>query len=103
MYNPGRAWVTKRRVDRSLASDMVVFVDDKRLAGSGQQEVKEAGHRCSMREAYLGIQDALRKWRSAGGTRTPGAWAGAVVHIDRDKGVLLLTLQEKWDKMKKIC
>ena len=102
-YNPGRAWVTKRRVDRSLASDMVVFVDDKRLAGSGQQEVKEAGHRCSTRESYLGIQDALRKWRSAGGTRTPGAWAGAVVHIDPNKGVLVLTSQDKWDKMKNIC
>ena len=102
-YNPARAWVTKRRVDGSLASDIVVFVDDKRLVGSGQQEVKDAGHRCSTREAYLGIQDALRKWRSAGGTRTPGAWAGVVVHIDPSKGVLVLTSQEKWDKMKSIC
>ena len=102
-YSPSRAWVTKRRVEGSLASDMVVFVDDKRLAGSGQQEIKEAGHRCSTREAYLGIQDALRKWRSAGGTRNPGAWAGAVVHVDPSQGVLVLTSQEKWDKMKKIC
>lgn len=80
-----------------------MFVDDERLAGHGQKEVKDAGHRCSTREAYLGIQDALRKWRSASGTRTPGAWAGSVVHIDSERGVLVLTSQDKWDKLKKIC
>ena len=102
-YDPSRAWISKRRVDSSLASDIVVFVDDKRLTGSGPEEVKAAGHRCSTREAYLGMQDALRKWRSAGGTRTPGAWAGAVVHVNPTRGVLVLTSQEKWDKMKSIC
>lgn len=58
-YTPSRAWISKRRRDGSLASDIVVFVDDKRLAANGQLEIKEAGHRCSTREAYLGVQDAL--------------------------------------------
>jgi hypothetical protein len=102
-YTPTRAWITKRRVDGSLATDMVVFVDDKRISGGGQQRVKEAGHASSTRESYLGIQDALRKWRSAGGTKLPGAWAGAVVHVDEEKGVMILTSQEKWDRMKEIC
>ena len=102
-YTPSKAWISKRRKDGSLASDIVVFVDDKRLAASGQVEVKEAGHRCSTREAYLGIQDALRKWRSAGGTKKPGAWAGVVVHVDSEKGVMVLTSQEKWDRLKRIC
>ena len=102
-YNPSKAWITKRRVDGTLASDMVVFVDDKRLVGSGSHRTKKAGHASSTRESYLGIQDALRKWRSAGGTRSPGAWAGAVVHIDEEHGVMVLTSQEKWDRMKAIC
>ena len=102
-YTPSKSWISKRRKDDSLASDIVVFVDDKRLAASGQLEVNEAGHRCSTREAYLGVQDALRKWRSAGGTQKPGAWAGVVVHVDPDRGVMVLTSQEKWDKLKRIC
>jgi len=103
-YQPARSWISKRQVHGKLASDIVVFVDNKRLAGSGSDEVKEAGHAASTRESYLGLQDALRKWRSAGGTRTPGAWAGVlVVHIDKKKGILVLTSQEKWDHMKSIC
>ena len=102
-YTPTRAWISKRRNDGSLASDMVVFVDDKRIAGSGPARVKDAGHASSTRESYLGIQDALRKWRSAGGTKTPGAWAGSVVHVDEERGVMVLTSQEKWDRMKDIC
>ena len=49
-YVPTRAWITKRRTDGSLASDMVVFVDDKRLVGCGSKRVQEAGHASSTRE-----------------------------------------------------
>ena len=82
---------------------MVVFVDNKRLVGCVSERVREAGHASSTRESYLGVQDALRKWRSAGGTQSPGAWAGAVVHIEEEQGILVLTSQEKWDRMKSIC
>ena len=102
-YTPTRALISKRRVDGGLASDMVVFLDGKRVVRSGSKRVKEAGHASSKRESYLGIQDALRKWRSACGTKTPGAWAGAVVHVDEEKGVMILTSQEKWDGLKAIC
>jgi len=101
-YKPYMAWVTKRRADGSLASDYLTFVDDLRLAAEGRRRMAELGHTISTREAYLGTQDALRKLRSAGGTRRPGARAGAAVYVE-DDGVVVLTSQEKWDRMKAIC
>ncbi len=101
-YKPHMAWISKRRKDGSLASDYVTFVDDLRLAAEGRKRIAELGHTISTREAYVGMQDALRKLRSAGGTRRPGAWAGAAVYIE-DDGVVVLTSQDKWDRMKVIC
>ena len=102
-YNPGKAWIAKVREDGTLASDFATFVDDQRLAASGSERMDEAGHALSSREAYLGIQDALRKLRAAGGTFYPGAWAGVVVFNDEKLGLVVLTSQEKWDRLKSIC
>ena len=44
-----------------------------------------------------------KKLRTAEGIKYPGAWAGAVVFNDEDEGVSVLTSQEKWDKLKRIC
>ncbi len=44
----------------------------------------------STREAFLGLQDALRKIRHFRGTTDPGAWAGVVVFIDKVLGVVVL-------------
>jgi len=74
-YNPGIAWILKRRSDKSPASDFVCFIDDQRLAGASSEIIVEAGHALSSRESYLGIQDALRKLRAAEGTKYPGDWA----------------------------
>lgn len=102
-YNPSIAWISKRRADGSLATDFVCFVDDQRLAGEGSERVVEGGHALSSREAFLGLQDALRKIRASHGTRNPGAWAGACVVISEELGVMVLTSQEKWDRMKELC
>ena len=102
-YNPGKAWISRLRKDGTLASDFVTFVDDQRLAAAGRDRMIEAGHTLSVREAYLGIQDALRKLRAAGGTCYPGAWAGAVVFVDKELGIVVLTSQEKWNRLKLIC
>ena len=102
-YRPALAWISKRRNDGSLASDFVCFVDDLRITGQGSQQVREAGHAISSWQSYLGIQDALRKLWSPDGTRRPGAWAGVNVCVDEDRGVVVLTSQEKWDRMKIIC
>ena len=100
-YNPSIPWITKRRTDGTLASDLVDFVDDERIVGCGSERAREAGHAVSTRESYLGLQDALRKLRPV--TREPGAWAGVVVHNDPQLGIVVLTSQEKWDKTKAIC
>ena len=99
-YDPGKAWIAKIRDDGTLASDFAQFVDGQRLAASGSKKVDEAGHTLSSREAYLGIQDALRKLRAAGGTFYPGAWAGVVVFNDEKLGLVVLTSQEKWGRLK---
>ncbi len=102
-YNPSIAWLSKHRTDGSLASDFVTFVDDLRLGAQGAKRLKETGHTVSTKQAYLGIQDALRKLRAAGGTKRPGAWAGSSVCVEDDKEVIVLTSQEKWDHLKTIC
>ena len=66
-YDPTRAWLTKQQADNSMASDLVCFLDNKRIIGEGQERVEEAGHALSTRESYLGIQDALQKLRSLRG------------------------------------
>jgi hypothetical protein len=102
-YKPLVAWISKQRSDGSLASDFVMFVDDLRIVGQGQNRVTEAGHTKSTKEAYLGIQDALQKLRAAGGTRRPGAWAGLLVCVEENVGVVVVTSQEKWNQLKAIC
>ncbi len=94
-YKPSVAWISKRRSDGPLASNFVCFVDDQRILGEGREQVVAAGHAISSRKSYLGIQDALRKLRAPGGSRRPGAWAGACVFNEEDVGIVTLTLQEK--------
>ena len=69
----------------------------------GSDRVKEAGHVISTREAYLGLQDALQKVRHNDGTTTPGSWAGVNVCMERNEGVVVMSSQDKWDRMKVIC
>ncbi len=94
-YDPDKAWIAKIREDGTLASDFAQFVDDQRLAASGSKRMEEAGHTLSSREAYLGIQDALRKLRAAGRTFYLGAWAGVAVFNDEKLGLVVLASQEK--------
>jgi hypothetical protein len=90
-YTPSRAWLMKRCKDHTLASDMVIFVNDKQLTASSSSRTRDAGHKSSTRESYLGIQDTLQKWHMARGIHTPGAWVGTVVHMDKERGVAVLT------------
>jgi len=103
LYCPSKPWIYKVRKDGTMASDFISFMDDQRICAGGELRVNEAGHTLSTRESYVGVQDALRKWRAAGGTRRPGAWAGAVVFNDEAQGIVVLTSQEKWDRLKAIC
>jgi hypothetical protein len=102
-YKPLVAWISKRRLDSSLASNFICFVDNQRILGEGREQVVVAGHAISLRKSYLGIQDALRKLQAPGRSRRPGAWAGAFVINKEDVGIVALTSQEKWDRMKNCC
>ena len=102
-YKPGQAWITKRIADNSLASNFVCFVDNKQITGMGSNRIREASHAISTREANLGLQDALQKVQHNDGTTTPGAWAGVNVCVERNKGVVVMSSQDKWDRMKAIC
>ncbi len=102
-YLPSLSWISKRRHNRSLASNFVCFVDNQRVMGEGGEQVVKAEHALSSRESYLGLQDALRMIRYHEGTRQPGALAGACVVVEAEIGVAVLVSQEKWDTMKEIC
>lgn len=101
-YDPTRGWIARLRKDGTLATDYVCFVDDQRFAGGSNERLVACGHRVSTRKSCLGIQDALRKLRASGGTKHPGSWAGVVVINDDELGLVILTSQEKWDRMKQI-
>jgi hypothetical protein len=96
-YTPLRAWITKRRKDGLLASNVVCFVDNQWVTGQGGERLMEAGHTISTRESYLGLQDALRKVHAPRESKRPGAWAGTNVCIKEELRVAVLTSQEKWD------
>jgi hypothetical protein len=98
-YNPSRIWVRKEREDRTLASDLVCYVDDERVTGSSLDDSWKATQRVSSGCAYLGLQDAARKRRTP--SRSPGSWAGSDVH-STDNKVSVMVSQDQWDKMQGI-
>ena len=99
-YDPKLSWIAKVRADGLLACDVHTFVDDERVSGPTQELTWQASHVLAAKQAYLGIQDAARKVRPC--SQTPGAWAGAIVHISNHIGVCALTSEEKWAKLKEI-
>eukprot|EP00956_Cyclotella_meneghiniana_P014413 scaffold21564_cov22-Cyclotella_meneghiniana.AAC.3 len=99
-YDPTRSWIMKLRADGMSACEFFTFVDDERVKGPTEELTWQAAHTMAAKQAYLGIQDAARKADVC--TQQPRAWAGAVVHVTPDKGVCVLTSEEKWLKMKQI-
>ncbi len=83
-----------------MACDLFTFVDDERVTGPTNELTWQASHVLASKQSYLGIQDAGRKVQPS--SKTPGAWAGAIVHVLPELGVCVLTSSEKWDKMKTI-
>jgi hypothetical protein len=99
-YDPSESWIAKVRLDGLTACDLFTFVDDERVVGATEELTWQAAHTMAAKQAYLGIQDAARKASEC--TQQPRAWAGAVVHVVPDKGVCVLTSDEKWLKLKGI-
>ena len=99
-YDPCVSWITKRRKDGRIACDVYTFVDDERVSGPDEKLTWQASHALAATQSYLGVQDAARKARPC--SKSPGAWAGSVVHIAPELGVCVLTSREKWSKLKAI-
>jgi hypothetical protein len=99
-YDPTGSWIIKMHEDGLIACELFTFVDDERVSGPTEELTWQAAHVMAARQAYLGIHDAARKAGKC--SQQPRAWAGAVVHVDEDKGVCVLTSEEKWAKMKGI-
>lgn len=95
-YNPTMPWVYKRRRDGHLASEIYLYVDDGRPTGFDRFQCWKASRRFCSTCSFHGIQDASRKRTSP--SRTPGPWAGSVLHTDGK--LVALVSQKKWDKMK---
>ena len=96
-YDPARPWISKRRTDGRITSDIHLFVDDNRETAATQELAWRAGSRMAETWAWLGLQDAARKRREP--SIHLGAWAGSVVHVE-DDAVYKLVTQERWDKTK---
>jgi hypothetical protein len=96
-YAPGRSWMTKRRADGSLASDIHSYVDNGRETGATYDDAWLASTRVGKVNAHLGCQDAARKRRAP--AQVPGAWAGASMSTD-DTDVYKSVTQERWEKLK---
>jgi len=96
-YDPARPWLSKRRTDGTIASDIHLYVDDNRETAATQELAWRASSRMAKTCAWLGLQDAARKRREP--SIHPGAWAGSVVHVE-DDAVYKLVTQESWNKTK---
>jgi hypothetical protein len=97
-FDPRRPKVMKwDTLNKWLACDLVVFVDDLRATGPTVELTWALSHTVSARIQYLGIQEASRKRRPP--TRSPGAWAGGAFHTS-STNVHMSISQEKWDKGK---
>jgi hypothetical protein len=97
-HNPALPWVSKIRLgDNNVACDIVIFVDDLRVAGPANAECWQAGQRAAKTINHLGLQDAPRKTRDA--NRAPGPWTGSILRADL-YGVFLFVVQDKWDRAK---
>lgn len=96
-YNPSKSWVSKVRIDGSLASDFLIYVDDVRTMGRSVEVCRLVSRRVASILNMLGLQDAAQKRREP--SLTPGAWAGSIVNTS-DNYVSVAVSQERWDKAK---
>jgi hypothetical protein len=94
-YRPGRPWISKRRRDGCIASDVHLFVDDSRSSAATEELAWQAGSRFAKTASFLGLQDTPRKRRAP--SQHPGAWSGSCVETT-DTEVLVSVSQERWDK-----
>jgi hypothetical protein len=85
---------------KSMAGDVITFVDDVRIVGSSKEHCHLVHRQFTSRMQYLGVQDAPRKFRPPSQDQA-GAWTGTIFKIS--KNVISKSVsQEKWRKGKDI-
>jgi hypothetical protein len=97
-YDPSKPWVYKVREHDMIAADLFTYCDDLRPTAPTEEECWEGAHQVCCRLTWFGIQDAPRKRRKA--SQRPGAWAGSIIHTDREC-VTVLVSEAKWMKTKR--
>ena len=95
-YDPSVPWISKIRENGDIAADVHPYVDDLRETAPTEEEAWLAASKMAKGAAYFGLQDAARKRRAP--SKTPGAWAGAVVGTKEDGQVFKTVSQERWNK-----
>ena len=96
-YDPSKPWICKVREDGCIAVDVHTYVDDLRETAPSKEEAWLAASAMAKGASYFGLQDAAQKRRPP--SRTPGAWAGAVVETTADS-VFKTVSEERWAKTK---
>jgi hypothetical protein len=99
-YRTGLPWLAKRRVDGTVAVNVHSYVDDERVTGPTRELTWAGSSKLAKLRAYLGLQDAARKWREP--SQEPGPWAGVVIHSRPGEPIVKLITQVRWDKTKRV-
>lgn len=97
-YNPTLPEVFKwNTTAKVIAGDVITFVDNMRVSGYSKENCRTVHHQfASTRIQFLGMQDALRKYRPPSQTQA-GAWTGTIFRISR-KTISKSVAPEKWEK-----
>ena len=95
-YDPSLPWISKVRANGDIAADVHPYVDDLRETAPSEEEAWKAANTMAKGAAHFGLQDAARKRREP--SKTPGAWAGAVVETAAAGQVFKTVSQERWNK-----
>jgi len=99
-YNPGRPWISKRRRDGHIATDLNIYVDDVRNTAPTQELGWQASSKMAKTASFLGLQDAARKKRAP--SQDPGPWTGGVAESLPGEAVIKTCTLERWLKTKQV-
>ena len=95
---PSLPWKSKLRANGDIAADVHPYVDDLRETAPSEEEAWLAASRMAKGASFFGLQDAARKRREP--SKSPGAWAGAIVEMEKDGRVYKTVAQDRWNKTK---
>jgi hypothetical protein len=96
-YDPTMPKLYKRKLDGSIAGDLMIYIDDVHVVSDSHDETWNASSRVAKTCSWLGLQDAARKRREP--STEPGAWAGTVMW-GTEVDVKNMVTQERWEKTK---